>query len=243
VLTRSTDYLLPAHQTAYEEAAKVGDASNLDLEAIALLHPDLIVGITAPWALDVYEQLTRIAPTALFDYTVPQAWIALSAQFADAVGQTPALDTLIASYKAKATELKSAYANSIAATKWGLPNFGVNTGEWRLYLPDSNPGTVLAEAGIHFVAAADRQTGSVLTYSYEQINRLADADVLLTWADNLDGKPNKGVIELIGQPTWQTLKAVEAGHFYASAFLVPGGYGEAMALLGDVERVFQQLSQ
>ena len=229
---------LKTHQDGYEAPAKIGMLTDgLDIEAILAIHPDLIVGITAPWAADVYDQLSGIAPTLLFDYTVANTWVVLAGQFADAVGQTAALERVIAEYDDTAAGIATTYADLISSTRWGLPNFGFGGADWRLYLEDSNPGAVLAKAGITLIDAAQGQTGGWLDYSYEQINVLADADVLLTWTSDPEGKPDESVEDLIAQPTWQTLKAVQNGNFHASPFFVPTGYGEATGLLLLVQTI------
>ena len=84
----------PMHTALIPAITTVGAYGKPDLEKLAVLKPDLILAITIDSIKAVYDKLSAIAPTALFDYTVPDAWRALAEQFDEAAGRTASLSIL-----------------------------------------------------------------------------------------------------------------------------------------------------
>lgn len=71
----------------------------LDLEAVEVAEPDLIIGSTigADSTLEAYDQLSEIAPTVLFDYG-SYSWQELAEKLAEATGLEDGTEALIADY-------------------------------------------------------------------------------------------------------------------------------------------------
>lgn len=211
------------------------DAGDFDLELIASLKPDLIVG--SDWKdpsqqLAPYAEFTRIAPTVLFEWKQAAGnWPAEAAGCAEAVGKTAELDALRASYTQLADDIKTTYAAQIAAFTWDLITGGEDA--WYLYGPSSSHGEVLAQAGIRFGAGAT-QTDGYVEYSIERFDVLKDTGAILIRTDELEVTK--------AHPTFASLPAVTAGHLFASDYFFPSSYGLSSALLKDVETGLAQLS-
>ncbi|MGC4107582.1 MAG: ABC transporter substrate-binding protein [Thermomicrobiales bacterium] len=211
------------------------ESGEFDLELIASLKPDLIVG--SDWKdpekqLAPYEEFTHIAPTVLFEWKQAAGnWPVEAAGCADAVGKTAEFEALRASYLDLAQTVKTTYAAQLEAYTWDL--FSAGADAWYLYGPSSSHGQVLAEAGIHFGAAAS-QTDGYVEYSPERFDLLKDTGALLTYADEVEAT--------MAQPTFASLPAVTAGHLFTSEYFFPSSYGLSSALLKDIEAGLKQLS-
>lgn len=93
-----TDFVPTQFAALYGSVTKVGTLVELDLELVAALSPDLILGLDY---LDdaVYASLSAIAPTALFSGQPGGAnWEQVLGQFADAVGRTAEVAALRQQY-------------------------------------------------------------------------------------------------------------------------------------------------
>lgn len=210
------------------------DAGELDLELIASLKPDLIVGSDWKNPADQqapYQDLSRIAPTALFEWTQAAGnWPAEAAGCADAIGKTAELDALRTAYTDLAATIKSTYSDQIAADTWDLITAGPDA--WYLYGPSSSHGQVLAAAGIHLGAAASQVDGYV-EYSPERFDILQKTGAILIRTGDKDA--------VIPQATFTSLPAVMAGRLFTSDYFFPSSYGLSKALLVDVETGLKQL--
>ncbi|MGN6486106.1 MAG: ABC transporter substrate-binding protein [Thermomicrobiales bacterium] len=211
------------------------ESGEFDLELIASLKPDLIVG--SDWKdpeqqLAPYEEFSRIAPTVLFEWTQAAGNRPVEAAgCADAVGKSAEFETLRTSYLDLAATVKTTYASPIEAYTWDLITGGEDA--WYLYGPSSSHGQVLAEAGIHFGASAT-QTEGYVEYSPERFDILKETGVLMIRTDEEDVTK--------AQPAFASLPAVTAGRLFTSAYFFPSSYGLSSALLKDVETGLKRLS-
>ena len=85
----------------------LGTADNPDLETIAQLQPDLILGGVAS-NKDEYDLLSQIAPTLLFTYTVDNAWQDQIRTIAKAVGKTEIAEEVINEHSKRIAQTKQA---------------------------------------------------------------------------------------------------------------------------------------
>lgn len=85
----------------------VGTVPELDLEAIAQLEPDLILGTDSRHA-KLYEQLNSIAPT-VFMKTHADPWQENVVLIADALGKSDEVQGLLDSYNERCEEIKQEY--------------------------------------------------------------------------------------------------------------------------------------
>ncbi|MFT4041281.1 MAG: ABC transporter substrate-binding protein, partial [Thermomicrobiales bacterium] len=209
-----------------------------DLEQVAALKPDLIVG--ADW-LDPadqsipYEQLSVIAPTALFEWRQAAGnWPVEAAGVAAALGKEAQMDALREDYEAYAAEINETYAGQLAAFTWDLVS--ATPSNWYLYGPSSSHGQVAAAAGVKFGAAATQGEGYI-EESLERFDLLANTDVLMA------PMPGEGGLDVLDDvPTFQSLPALRNGRTFATAYFFPSSYGLSTAFLGDVAAALKTLS-
>ncbi|MER7003653.1 hypothetical protein ABT297_11505 [Dactylosporangium sp. NPDC000555] len=77
--------------------------------------------------------------------------------------------------------------------------------------------------------------------SYEQIDILADADVIGFYS-GYDGNPNNKGPELFAQTGFKQLAAVRATRLVPFPDFLPGGYGDALAVLDQLESGLTKLT-
>lgn len=185
--------------------ANVGTSNTLNLEAIAALKPDLILGSKLR-AEKQYPLLAKIAPT-VFSERPGYTWKSNFRLNSAALDQTEQADKMISDYEAAAKKL-----GQDAQAKLGrLPVISMlrfMPGKIRLYATKSFVGTVLADTGLP-VTESGKANDLAVEVSPEQIGK-ADADWIL-WGTY--GSPAKtGQAGVLGGPLWPTLGAVKAGH-------------------------------
>jgi iron complex transport system substrate-binding protein len=224
--------LLPEFIDLYQATTKIGSFGEPDLEQIVSLQPDLIVG-SAEYS-GAYDQLQAIAPSALFTFAGSGDWPAFAASIADAIGRKDAFDRIVHTYEQRAATIKTAHAGTLDATRWAIAS-GAD-GEWWLYYPNSSHGLVFDAAGVQFIDAVAGKTDDFTSLPYEQLNLLADADVIIIRA-NSDGSADEATQALLQQPLFQSLKAAQSGSVYPLSALFPFSYGMAIRLLDQIEVV------
>jgi iron complex transport system substrate-binding protein len=175
----------PWAQDLLEGAEPTVITGDVDVEAVAALEPDLIVGVSAGFDENVYEQLSQIAPTVVrpedtVAYGVDRS--TATRMIAEAVGEVDRGEELIAA-------ADDAIADAIAEH----PEFEGATGAVALYsgdryyayLPADARGRVLGEFGLVLPdAIAEQDTGEsfFVDVSVERLD-LLDADVLVVLTD------------------------------------------------------------
>jgi iron complex transport system substrate-binding protein len=208
----------------------VGTINNLNLEAIAALQPDLILGSQLR-AADKYDELSQIAPT-VFSLRPGFTWKENYLLNAAALDKTAEAEKKLADYEAKAKALGDKLGTdkpTVSMVRY-LPD-----GVIRLYANASFIGTILNDAGIPRPKNQDIDDLAA-EISAENIDQ-ADADYVFTGVYGDPKATDKSKAQ--GNPLWKNLSAVKAGH----AFDVPDetwylglGVTAADEVLADLER-------
>ncbi|MFI1827033.1 ABC transporter substrate-binding protein [Streptomyces sp. NPDC020412] len=179
----------------------VGTINSLNLEAIAALKPDLILGSQLR-AADKYKELSSIAPT-VFSIRPGFTWKENYLLNAAALDKTAQAKEKLAAYEAKAKQLGS----DVGADKPTISMVRYMPGKIRLYAQASFIGTILKDAGLP--RPANQQVNDLaVEISPEKIDS-ADADWIFTGVYG-DPKATKRDTAL-GNPLWKNLEAVKAG--------------------------------
>jgi iron complex transport system substrate-binding protein len=196
-----------------EITAIPGGSRAPDLETIAQLQPDLIIGFQN--TMPLLEGLRTIAPVMIVN----------PAQFEDTIDNLRILARLTGtSYQAEQA-IKHFYAK-INAYRALSPNnqvpvllFG-NSVNFSIFTAPSMPGSILAAVtnypwSLSGPMAPDREPGS-LQFSLEEL-LAKDPDVILsiTQGSGADGKLSE---ILAANPIWSQLKAVQTGRVYEVSF-------------------------
>lgn len=108
----------PESAATIEQATFIGSESGPNLEKIASLNPDLIVG--GWWETDIYDQLSQIAPTVLVDYRDEPDLITWQRSLVSLVGATESswFDQRVAAYEERIAKLQADYPELWPNLQW-----------------------------------------------------------------------------------------------------------------------------
>ncbi len=229
--------VLPSELEMYRAAPKVGPWNELDLEQVAALDPDLILGLDIEWNTPMRDQLSAIAPTALFALEGTSDWAKVTEQYADAMGLQKELEALEQRYHDRAVEVKAAHEEVVANTRFAIAN-EFQEG-WVLWYPDSSGAQVLGEAGIQWFVGAAGKTGNFEPFSLEVVNQLAAADAILIRSTG--GVLSERTQAFLALDVVKALPAVAAGHVFPIANLFPTSYTQALALVEETDAFLGRL--
>ncbi|WP_194832847.1 ABC transporter substrate-binding protein [Nocardia sp. XZ_19_369] len=209
-----------------QNIATVGPTNTLDLEKIASLKPDLILGSKLR-VNDLYPQLSAIAPT-VFSIRPGFPWKENFLLVGAALGAEEQATKLLNEYQTKANQVKSKLTG---APTISLVRF--MSGNIRLYGKKSFIGVILADIGLPRPANQNVDELAV-EVSKENIDQAA-GDWIFYSSYGADVSPDqKAVTE---GPIWRNMSAVKAGHAIAVDdevwFLGLGPIG-AMRVLDDL---------
>ncbi|MFD1150275.1 ABC transporter substrate-binding protein [Saccharothrix hoggarensis] len=183
----------------------VGGITSLNLETIAKLQPDLIIGSQLR-AEQQYPKLSEIAPT-VFAARPGYTWKENFRLNAAALDKVEEAEKLLSDYEARAKRVGEALESKLGKRPT-VTMLRFMPGKIRLYARKSFIGTILVDAGIPQppVSQVDDLAVEVST---EEIGK-ADADWILIGTYGDQGKTAQQ--QVLGGPLWQTLGAVKAGH-------------------------------
>ncbi|MDX2968658.1 iron-siderophore ABC transporter substrate-binding protein [Kribbella solani] len=207
----------------------VGGISELNLEAIAALKPDLILGSKLR-AKDLYPKLSAIAPT-VFSIRPGFPWKENFLLVADALGEETKATEVLNDYQKRADEVKSKVQGSPTIS---LVRF--RPGEIRLYGNLSFIGVILKDVGLPRPKIQDVQDLAV-EVSQENIGQAAGDRIFYSSY----GKPGTtDETKVVNGTLWKTIPAVKAGKSARVDdevwFLGLGPIG-AMSVLADLEKL------
>ncbi|GAB3928768.1 hypothetical protein GCM10011575_13320 [Microlunatus endophyticus] len=227
---------LPDYKARLAAMPLVADSSGkVDLEAIAALHPDLIVG--SDWAsgspaLLPYTKLREIAPTAVFEQAPSVGnWTDQAHGYADAVNKIEALEPLRQKFLAVQERIRTTYADLLQTLRWEIINAGDDG--WYRYSTSASHCKVLAGAGFRFTDAAAAQETAFAQLSNEQLGQLRPASAI-GLGRSVNTSWDKS---LTGQKLFQRLPAVKNDHLTRLKWFFPSSYGTARALLTQIEPI------
>ncbi|MET9149306.1 iron-siderophore ABC transporter substrate-binding protein [Streptomyces sp. NPDC057197] len=221
---------LPSYLKGAGAPKSVGTINSLNLEAIAGLKPDLILGSRLR-AADSYDELSKIAPT-VFSIRPGFTWKENYLLNAAALDRTAQAKSALAAYEKRAHELGAklgAHKPSVSMVRY-MPN-----GVIRLYANDSFIGTILKDVGVPRPKNQDI-ADLAAEISAENIDK-ADADYIFS---GVYGNPDAtSRSKARGNPLWKNLKAVKAGHAYDvpdETWYLGLGVTAADSVLDDLQR-------
>ncbi|MFE6769030.1 ABC transporter substrate-binding protein [Streptomyces fimicarius] len=183
------------------EPKSVGTINSLNLEAIAGLQPDLILGSQLR-AADKYDELSKIAPT-VFSIRPGFTWKENYLLNAQALDRTKQAEANLDAYEAKAVKL----GEDIGPDKPTVSMVRYMPDRLRLYAKASFIGTILQDVGLP--RPKNQQIDDLAAeISPEKIDE-ADADWIFT---GVYGDPKATQRDTArSNPLWKNLKAVKEG--------------------------------
>ncbi|MEM7768781.1 MAG: iron-siderophore ABC transporter substrate-binding protein [Pseudomonadota bacterium] len=213
----------------------VGKESAVNLELVAALEPDLILGNKQRHE-EIYSQLSAIAPTVLSE-RLRGDWRTNLELYAAALGLAEEGGALLSAYDATVTDLAEALG---PARNEKVSVIRFLAGNIRIYQLDSFSGVVLGDLG--FARPENQNVPEfALRVGRESIPDM-DGDRIFhfTW-DNGNGEGLAAAEEALADPLWQALTAVEAGRVHAvddAIWNTSGGILAARLMLEDIAGIY-----
>jgi iron complex transport system substrate-binding protein len=221
----------------------VGVESEVNVEKIATLKPDLIIGNKLRQEA-VYDQLSAIAPT-IFSETLRGDWKDNFQLYAKALN-----------LEEKGTEVLSAYDQHVEDLKAKLGD-KVNqevsvvrfmAGKSRIYYTDSFSGVVFNQLGFKRAAqqealfTPDNKLGLLAVEVGKEVIPKMDGDLLFyfTYAPQGDKAALDTAKEWTNDPLWKNLNAVKSGNVHEvsdATWNTAGGVLSANIMLDDLEKL------
>ncbi|URN12329.1 iron-siderophore ABC transporter substrate-binding protein [Streptomyces radiopugnans] len=220
-----------------EGIENVGNIAAPNLERIAALKPDLILGSDIR-DKDRYDELSKIAPT-VFTESTGAPWKENFLIHANALNRQEEAEKVIDAYEAKTAEVTEALGGRKEARKLtvSVVRF-VEGADTRVYGRQNYIGSILADIGVSRPAIADKAPdGFSVDVSPEKVDQ-GDADVVFYTSY---GDPAKsGEDKAVGGALWKSMEAVENGraHRVDDETWIQGiGYTAADTILDEMKEL------
>ena len=215
----------------------VGKESEPNVEAIAALKPDLIIGNKMRHE-KIYDQLSAIAPTVYSD-TIRGAWKDNFKFYAEVLNKESEGEKAIQAYESKINYIKENYSDKLN-NEISLVRF--MDGKTRIYLGDTFAGTILKEIGFKR-PAAQQGTEFVNEIGKERLNE-ADGDVMFYFTYELgDGKGLAREEEWLNDLMFKSLNVVKNNKAYKvddTIWNTAGGIKAANLMLDDLTNMLKE---
>ena len=220
---------------------QVGTLQEPDVEAIAELEPDLILGSKFRQE-KYYGELAKVAPT-VFTEMVGVTWKANFLLDAEAIGKKTEGQQKLQAYETRAKELGKSLGDP-AKLKVSVIRFMPD--EIRQYGPESFSGIVLNDVGVGrpepqlLKSKSDKRMGPL---SPERIAQ-ADGDIIFVAA--YGEKAAQEQTKVTAGPLWQKLSAVKAGHAHVvddGTWMTGIGVTSAGNVLDDLSKYLRPLAK
>ncbi len=221
----------------------IGEFGQPNLESILLVKPDLILGFDAQES--IYSQLEQISPTVLFNFEHSGLWKDVFKKLGAALGREKAAKQVMDKYYRRLEDFKQQMGNN--PTKLKVSVVRVYPDSINLYLRDSFCGTVLQDAGLSRPESQDigaspakKLYGNPIQVSIaNELIEKADGDVIFIWTygdtSQKNQKAKKKLEELLSNPLWQSLKAVQENKVYlVPDYWIGSGILAANAIVDDL---------
>ncbi|MED1379706.1 iron siderophore-binding protein [Bacillus mycoides] len=215
----------------------VGDEGQVNVETIASLKPDLIIGNKMRHE-KVYEQLKAIAPT-VFSETLRGEWKDNFTFYAKALNKEKEGQKVLADYEKRMKDLKGQLGDKVNQE---ISMVRFMPGDVRIYHGDTFSGVILKELGFKRPGDQNKDDFAERNVSKERISAM-DGDVLFyfTFDKGNEKKGSELEKEYINDPLFKNLNAVKSGKAYKVDDVIwntAGGVMAANLLLDDIEKRF-----
>jgi iron complex transport system substrate-binding protein len=213
----------------------LGEESAVNLEVLATLEPDLIIG-TKIRHEKLYQQLSAIAPTVISE-RLRGDWKVNMALYAEAAGKAEEGVAAFAAYDARVAAISAALGDA-KAEKISLVRF--MAGRTRIYLKDTFAGVVLEQLGFARPANQDRMEFAD-EVTKERIPEFEGDRLFYFTYETGDGVADSAAAEWTADPLWQNLAVVKAGKAQPVSDAIwntAGGIIAANVMLDEIETIY-----
>jgi iron complex transport system substrate-binding protein len=215
-----------------EGVENLGDESQVNIEAIAALNPDLIIGNKMRHE-KIYEQLSQIAPT-VYSNTLRGEWKENFTFYASVLDKDAEGKEIIQKFDDKAVEL-STLAGDKLKTEVSIVRF--MAGKTRVYLGDTFSGKVLKQIG--FARPVSQQSEEFTIEIGKERLKEADGQVMFYFTyETGNGEGSAREKEWLQDPMFKTLDVVKNNKVYKvddAIWNTAGGVRAANLMLNDIE--------
>ncbi len=210
--------------------------TQVNLEAIAALQPDLIIGNKMRQE-SIYDQLSAIAPT-VFSETLRGDWKENFELYAKALNKVDEGNKVISDYDTRVSDLKTELGDQLQK-KVSIVRF--LAADVRIYQKDSFSGVVLDQLGFARPESQDVNEFAIKGATKEQIP-LMDGDILFYFTyETGDGAATQVAKEWIEDPLFKNLEVAKQGNVHEiddAIWNTAGGVIAANLMLDDIEKYF-----
>ncbi|SEM63041.1 iron complex transport system substrate-binding protein [Mesobacillus persicus] len=214
----------------------VGLESQVNVEAIAALQPDLIIGNKMRQE-DIYEQLKAIAPT-VFAETLRGNWKENFELYAKAVNKEEEGNQVLADYDNRIKEIQTELGDDVNK-EVSMVRF--MAGDVRIYHKDSFSGVILEQIGFARPESQDVDDFAEMNATKERIPAM-DGDILFYFTyESGDGEATNLEKEWIEDPLFKNLEVAKTGEVHKvedAVWNTAGGVIAANLMLDDIEKHF-----
>jgi len=192
----------------------IGDWSQPNIERIALIEPDIIIG----WQHNnesIYPQLSAIAPTVLYDWHGGNAkqdnWKQHFNFMAEVLNRKEVGEQVWQHYNQRIEQLKAALGDRYKDKTISFVNFccgGINS-----ETENSFVGSVLSDAGLQRPPSQGYNPQGYINFSEETLD-MADGDVMFVVAYGGEETGERDLSRIQQTPLWKHLKAVQNNRVY-----------------------------
>ncbi|MRR41741.1 ABC transporter substrate-binding protein [Bacillus anthracis] len=217
----------------------VGDEGQVNVETIASLKPDLIIGNKMRHE-KVYEQLKAIAPT-VFSETLRGEWKDNFKFYAKALNKEKDGQKVLAAYDKRMKDLKAKLGDKVNQE---ISMVRFMPGDVRIYQKNSFSGVVLNDIGFKRPPLQDKDEFAIKGITKEQIPNM-DGDYLFYFTSDKDAdKNNEGntlAKEWTEDPLFKQLQASKDNKVFQVDEVIwntAGGIVAANLMLDDIEKYF-----
>lgn len=215
-----------------EGAKLVGTEGQPNLEAIAALKPDLILGMKFRHE-KIYQQLSAIAPTVFVEE--PRGdWKENFMLYAEAVNKKAEGEKILADWNKRVEDFK-AKAGDKLNTKVSVVRF--MPGKVRIYYKNTFTGAIFQDLGLARPAAQDKDDFAA-EVTKERIPEM-DGDIMFYFTyETGKGEASKLEQEWTNDPLWKNLNVVKAGKAFKvddTIWNTSGGVIAANKVLDELE--------
>jgi iron complex transport system substrate-binding protein len=217
---------------------------SINLEKVAALRPDLITTVYSDTPKDVYDKLSRIAPTVAQgagaeDFTM--SWQDETRLIGAALGRTGQADALVTRTEKLSSDAAAAHPE-FAGKRIAVLQFG-DQGKFYVLHPTDPKTRFFTDLGFTVPAALASVVGkeSNKEVSIERLDLLAGLDAVV-WLSGTDAETRRLQAAMQADKLYQGLPSVRAGH---DLFLVDGSdalaWGSPLSLPYALRQIVPQL--
>ncbi|WBU61305.1 ABC transporter substrate-binding protein [Paracoccus albus] len=219
-----------------EGVEPLGGESAVNLEMIAALEPDLILGNKMRQE-EIYPQLSAIAPTVMTE-RLRGDWKVNMRLYAEALGMEDKAQEVFDAYDAHVDELAEKLGDK---TDEEISMIRFLAAQIRIYQLDTFSGVILKDIGFKRPPNQNVEEFAIRT-GKESIPDMDGDRIFYFTYDTGNGEGNAAEEEALADPLWQSLSAVKEGRVHKvddAIWNTSGGVISANLMLDDIARIYE----